>query len=85
MSDVVRGWGGSYCKVGAKCAAIYCYLGSLAMELEKKGKCNVWSEVRGDNIFIMENAMRVWREYLESENFETYYIFIILKIIQIPI
>ena len=38
------------------------------MELEKKGKCNVWSEVRGDNIFKMGNAMRVWREYLESEN-----------------
>ena len=83
MSDVVRGWGGSYCKVGAKCAAIYCYLGSLAMELEKKGKCNVWSEVRGDNIFKMENATRVG--HMVSENFETYYIFIILKIIQIPI
>ena len=55
------------------------------MELEKKGKCNVLSEVRGDNIFKMGNAMRVWRECLESENFETYYIFIILKIIQIPI
>ena len=63
--------------------AIYCFLGSLAMELKKKGKCNVWSEVRGDNIFKMGNAMRVWRECLESENFD--YIFIILKIIQIPI
>ena len=83
MSDVVRGWGGSYCKVGAKCAAIYCYLGSLAMEREKKGKCNVWSEVRGDNIFKIGYSIRVG--YMVSENFETYYIFIILKIIQIPI
>ena len=47
------------------------------MELEKKDKCNVWSEVRGDNILKMG--------YLVSENFETYSIFIILKIIQIPI
>ena len=53
------------------------------MELEKKGKCNVWSEVRGDNIFKMGNAMRVWRECLEIENFD--YIFIILKIIQAKI
>ena len=53
------------------------------MELEKKDKCNVWSEVRGDNIWKMGYATRVG--YLVSENFETYSIFIILKIIQIPI
>ena len=54
------------------------------MELEKKDKCNVWSEVRGDNILKMGYATRLVG-YLVSENFETYSIFIILKIIQIPI
>ena len=71
------GWGGSYCKVPAKCAQYIVISGAWQMELEKKDKCNVWSEVRGDNILKMG--------YLVSENFETYSIFIILKIIQIPI